>query len=179
MSSIHPLRVSQTEKSVGGFTLLEILIVLALIATMAALAGPALYDQLESANERGVRDQLVARITALAGVAEREVTAYQLGTEVITPSSGFTRTDAVSIAPVSSLLNPVHGSQAPYMPVAALTASAKTVDVPIGWKLNVDYPIRFAANGYCSGGMITVVSPRGREDRFMLREPFCDEAIAQ
>jgi prepilin-type N-terminal cleavage/methylation domain-containing protein len=64
-----------------GFTLLELLVVLAMVAALAGLIGPALFNQVARAEERSQRDQVV---DAIAGWSFRsfrlaEAVRYEVG----------------------------------------------------------------------------------------------------
>lgn len=45
--------------------------------------------------------------------------------------------------------------------------------VPSGWRVRVEKTIRFAFNGWCSGGSVTLVSPDQVAERLQLRAPDC------
>jgi general secretion pathway protein G len=55
----------------------------------------------------------------------------------------------------------------------AASPSAAPLEVPAGWRLQVERPIRYAFNGQCSGGRITLVSPDERSEAFHLKPPLC------
>lgn len=50
----------------AGFTLIEILVVLAIIASLLALVGPPLFDQVARAEERSQRAQIIDQVAGLA-----------------------------------------------------------------------------------------------------------------
>ncbi len=53
-------------------------------------------------------------------------------------------------------------------------AAAETpLEIPEGWKLGVEAPIQYLANGACGGGVVAITSPRGDEERFRLLPPVC------
>lgn len=47
------------------------------------------------------------------------------------------------------------------------------LDIPEGWKISVEQPLHYAFNGTCGGGEITILSPRGIEERYRLTAPAC------
>lgn len=49
----------------------------------------------------------------------------------------------------------------------------QAVRVPAGWRVQVSPPIRYAANGVCSGGRIALTSPHGVRESFLLKPPRC------
>jgi prepilin-type N-terminal cleavage/methylation domain-containing protein len=141
-----------------GFSLFELLIVLALIGMAAAVFGPSLFNQIDAARERSTRDQVLSQITALAAIAQREGSAYAMGA----PKPDDPVMPGVKAGEV---FNP-----------AALDVQAKRIEIPEGWKVIVERPIYFSANGYCSGGRFEIVAPSGVTEAFAIAAPFCDEA---
>lgn len=55
------------------------------------------------------------------------------------------------------------GEPAPDQPLA----------LPAGWTLKIPAPIRYAENGVCFGGKLTLISPDGLEEAFRLESPRC------
>lgn len=53
------------DKAVGGFTLMELLIVLVIIGLLAALVGPTLYQRIKPAKQSAARAQIENFATAL------------------------------------------------------------------------------------------------------------------
>lgn len=54
-------------RAVGGFTLMELLIVLVIIGLLAALVGPTLYQRIKPAKQSAARAQIENFATALDG----------------------------------------------------------------------------------------------------------------
>jgi prepilin-type N-terminal cleavage/methylation domain-containing protein len=154
-------RVYAPSKRNQGFSLFELLIVLALIGMAAAVFGPSLFNQIDAARERATRDQVLSQITALAAIAQREGSAYAMGA----PKAG------APVAVVATGINQVVG----FNPVV-LDAQVKSIEIPEGWKVIVERPIYFSANGYCSGGRFEIIAPSGVTEAFAIAAPFCDEA---
>ncbi|MCB2106164.1 MAG: prepilin-type N-terminal cleavage/methylation domain-containing protein [Rhodobacteraceae bacterium] len=139
MSGICP---NQAEiRSSQGFTLLELLVVLAIIGMVAAVAGPRLpsvYDSISFAMKRETLEQ---------GISALPYVAYKRGIEFDLKSS-----DAEAIDGEITF--------------------ADLLDVPEGWRIDVDQPIRYMPSGYCSGGALTIHA--GRVDvSYDLAAPRC------
>jgi prepilin-type N-terminal cleavage/methylation domain-containing protein len=101
-----------------GFTLLELMIVLFIVALLSGMIAPRLltwYDSLQAAYER---DDVLARLNELA---------YQ----AFQKSQDFTLT-------------------------AYPTTEKIPLELPQGWQLVAEQPIKFRANGACTGGKITL-----------------------
>jgi len=50
---------------------------------------------------------------------------------------------------------------------------SSVINIPANWQIKVAQPVRYSANGICSGGHITVLAPDGREEVFILNAPLC------
>ena len=135
-----------------GFTLLELLVVLALVGLVTAVAAPGLerlYAALTRASERDyVLDQF-------AGLGLRAM--HQGRSFVVFGSEG---------APASALPAPaallVRDGYEPF-----------AIDLPEGWELRLEPPLRVRASGVCLGAEL-VLQHRGTEDsRLDLQAPWC------
>lgn len=60
---------------------------------------------------------------------------------------------------------------------AAPAAEAGKFDLPLqipaGWQLQIPQPIRYAINGVCGGGRISLIDPRYIRETFLLKPPQC------
>lgn len=101
-----------------GFTLLELMIVLFIVALLAGMVAPRLitfYDSVQAAYER---DEVFSRLNELA---------YQ----------AFQRTQDFTLTTYPA-------------------PEKNPLELPQGWQLVAEKPIKFRANGACSGGNITL-----------------------
>ena len=60
--------------------------------------------------------------------------------------------------------------------LGALPASApgsNPIPVPAGWRIDVPQPIRYAFNGICSGGTLTLLGPDDFRETLRLTPPLC------
>lgn len=121
-------------KNHNGFTLIELMIVLFIVALLAGMIAPRLitfYDSVQAAYER---DEVLTRLNELAYQAFQQ-------------SRDFTLTTYPSVEKIP-------------------------LELPQGWQLVTEKPIKFRSNGACSGGKVTL---RYREQLFYLwlEPPFC------
>ncbi len=108
----------KTEK---GYTLLEILMVLALLGLLAGIAMPkltAVYAGVQWANER---DDVLRQIAGLGFSAFRQGREFELKHY---PESG---------------------------------SETLPLELPAGWELEADPPIRYKSNGVCLGGRLRLI----------------------
>lgn len=128
------------QSRVRGFTLVELLVVLAVMGLALSMVAPSLERTVASVDRAARRDGLVAD---LAGLSYR---AYALGQPFELSNE--------SLSQVLADGNPVLG-------------------VPWGWRVEVERPIRFSFNGWCSGGAVKLVSLDGNVEQVQLVAPDC------
>ena len=131
----------------GGYTLLEIMVVLALLGLATAIAMPNLERLYVAATRASEQDRVLDQIAAL-------------GREAALRGRGYV----------------VFGNVAPPAPVeAARYADYETyvVDVPEGWRLELDSPLVALANGVCLGGALTLSHEEVAAVRVELAPPYC------
>lgn len=119
-----------------GFTLLELLLVMALLGLLTALAMPRLMSTYHSLEAAYSRDEALSQLSGL-------------GYQAFLARQGF----ELSAYPAS-----------PALPVP--------LELPAGWTIRAEPPIRFQANGACNGGQVELAY---QERRFQVRldPPFC------
>ena len=119
----------------AGYTLLEMVIVLAVMALATAMVAPASYRMIGTWREAGEVEQVMAQLAALPVKA---------------------RVDGRELR-----LQPEDGE-----------ALAKLVQLPEGWQLKLDAPLRVGANGACGGTRGTLRTLR-QTLNFEIDPPFC------
>lgn len=132
-----------TADGAGGFTLLELTIVLALMGLVGALALPNLERLYGAFTRQTERDRIVDQFTALGPRALATGRAYA----ILDPNAA----DATRYA-----------DYAPY-----------ALDLPPDWALSVKRPVLVRANGFCLGGEVALAHPNGDTMAIVLAPPFC------
>ena len=129
-----------------GFTLLELLVVLALLGLVTAIAMPNLQRLYVAATQAGERDYVLDQVAALGREAALRGRAYV-----------------------------VFGSAAPADAAEVRYADFEpyVVDVPEGWWLEFDQPLVVLANGVCLGGALTLSHADAAGARIELSPPYC------
>jgi prepilin-type N-terminal cleavage/methylation domain-containing protein len=134
----------------AGFTLLELLIVLALFALVAGVVAPRLntvYDRVRWASER---DDVLEKIAGLGFKALKEGRTFEF------PSSPPKEETSVSSA----------------------AADSAFIKLPEGWSVTAEFPIRYRDNGVCEGGRLTLQC-EDQILEVVLRPPLCRPEIIQ
>ena len=135
-------------RAARGFTLIEILVVLTIIAMLAGLVTPALFNVARRFEISAQRQKIVVEIAQLG------YRAYVTGQPLVLGKSA----DSGAAS-----------GGAPVKPALAL---------PDGWQLEAGPPITYSFGGVCSGGAITLIDPdKGRHD-IRLKPPRCKPEIA-
>ena len=137
----------EARRSRGGFTLLELLVVLAVLGLATAMAMPNLQRLYAAATRASERDHVLDQIAGLGREAMLRGRAYV-----------------------------VFGNASPPDPAeAARYADYETylVDVPEGWRLGLDRPLVVLANGVCLGGALTLSHAQSAAVRVELAPPYC------
>ena len=131
----------------GGFTLLELLVVLAVVGLATALAMPNLQRLYAAATRASEQDYVLDQIAGLGREAMLNGRAYVVFGNAPPP-------------------DPAEGARyADY--------ETYVVDVPEGWRLALDRPLVVLANGVCLGGALTLSHAQSTAVRLELAPPYC------
>ena len=131
----------------AGFTLLELLVVLALAALLVAVAAPNLSRLYASAVRNTERDRILNQLAVLGREAAVRRRAYAVvGTEN------------------------TEGAAAPAAPPGF---EPYPLDVPKDWRVRVRDPILARATGVCLGGELALLHSDLPPLRLRLEAPFC------
>jgi len=132
-------RVVQPPRYASGFTLLELLVVMMMLALLAGLALPAFGRLLDSTAHAHDRQAVLDALQGLTVQANLRGQSFALRTE-----------------------GPLH-----VLPKLAF------LQLPDGWKIEVDQPIEYHFSGYCSGGTVVLYDPAGVSEPVKLEAPRC------
>ena len=58
-------------------------------------------------------------------------------------------------------------------PATEITRLDQPLQIPSGWQIQILQPIRYAINGVCSGGKISLIDPELGRETFLLKPPQC------
>ena len=122
-----------------GFTLLEILLVLAITGLLVGVTVPQMSKVMERTRIDAQRQTIRSELESLG------YRAFALGR-------------AIDLAPEAG------EAGKPTTPPFA---------VPEGWTVIPDKLLTFAANGVCTGAMLTLTTPDRQTERWLLRPPLC------
>ncbi|MDE0368088.1 MAG: type II secretion system protein [Gammaproteobacteria bacterium] len=132
----------------GGFTLLELIVVLALVGLVAVLAVPNLERLYEGFTRKAEQGRMLNRIAGLGREAMLHGRAYAVyGTGDDGDETGAGRKVA---------------GYEPY-----------DLEIPTGWEVSLDRPLLVRANGVCLGATLTLVHRGVSAARVVLQAPYC------
>ncbi len=151
-----------------GFTLLELMVVLTLMGLAISIVAPNLSRLYASVTRSTERDYILDQLAAVAHrawIRETNLVVYGTALEL---SNEDARSDGDAFA----------NSQSPGSGQMLLAArygdyEVHVVDVPEGWVLRLEGPLRARANGVCLGAAVTLTHRSGTSYRATLEPPFC------
>ena len=150
-----------------GFTLLELLVVLALVGLVAAIAFPNLERMVASVTRATERDHILDQF---AGLGRR---ALHRGRNYVIFGSGVSAGAASGGLTVAGTGG---GGLADTPAAAALLRDGYElypIDVPEGWEVRLDPPLLVRANGVCLGSVLTLRHEDTEEGEIELEAPWC------
>ncbi len=117
-----------------GFSLLEVMITLAVLALAASLVMPGLSSGMDSASRRSARLQVESSLMSLRRQAIGNDQVVRVGTQAVEATNlRLRRSDEIS---------------------------AGDLDLPDGWRYSVSSALLFFADGTCEGGDLHIFNAR-------------------
>jgi len=166
-SSRRPHRGEVKQRRAGlGFTLLELLVVLALLGVITSLALPRLSRLYEGVSIRSERDYLLDQLQGLGQLA------WLRGDNLIV--YGTPAEDDLAENAHDASGSAADGDDEPQTStVGAVDYTNFALDLPEGWEVHLEEPLRILANGVCLGGDVTLTHLNGFTDSITLEAPYC------
>lgn len=134
----------------GGYTLLEMVVVLALLAMATALVAPAGYRMIQAWRDASEVDAVVGELRALSWRARMQGNAFHV--------------PAGATLPLASGSRSADRDPSPSVPFE--------LNLPDGWSLAFDTPLKVGANGVCQDSRATLSTLR-QVVRLRIEAPFC------
>ncbi|MDE0029706.1 MAG: prepilin-type N-terminal cleavage/methylation domain-containing protein [Deltaproteobacteria bacterium] len=148
-------RARTTRPHASGFTLLELLVVLLLMAMIAALAAPNLERLYTSIQGKTEREYILDQFAGLGRTALSHGRTYVVSSNRASGAESRALPEPRPAAPLGPDADPY------------------TIDLPTGWSMELSRPLLVKANGVCLGSGLTL-RHEGRVDiRLALEPPYC------
>ncbi len=142
--------------SAPGYTLLELLIVLAIIGLMVGMATPAFLQMLDQQRRFTTIQEIEQGLSLLA------IDARAAGRDTVYRAGKAGQADESAPNWLSPLADPV---VAPPFPA------------PRGWSVEFEKDLWIRSDGVCSGGQVLVRQGNEKPRRYNLAAPFCNPEI--
>jgi prepilin-type N-terminal cleavage/methylation domain-containing protein len=162
---LHAARLPRPALVAGGFTLVEMLVVLVLAGLLTGVVMPAMVRVVSNAQQRAQHDAITGRINELG------YEAYASGRSIVLSDSNKAARKAANNDSDPKVMD----AAAPETTQANATGEYP-VELPEGWRIKMRKPVVWAFTGICDGGTLTLVAPDRSEERFELNAPFCKVA---
>lgn len=135
--------------NVAGFSLLELMVVLALVGLLAFVALPNLPNLYASATRATERESILDQFAALG----REATLR-----------GWDQVIVGTVGETAELEDEEVGA----------LGNRYALDLPEGWDVHLDRPLILRANGVCLGAEATILHNGTTVRRLVLKAPLCN-----
>lgn len=133
------------DKNERGFTLLEVLVVLAIFGIILSLAGARMMGSIESARFARLSDAIMAEVLVVRAEAMLSNEPRVIATQTMS------RADIESVP----------------------TAYLKRFTLPEGWSVT-GAPVHITQSGICQGANLRIMSDKQRIADYLLKPPYCE-----
>ena len=167
MTGLAPMALA-SEPTIGlpgpqrGFTLLELLVVLALVGLVAAIAFPNLERMAAAVTRATERDHILDQFGGLGRRAlhrGRNYVVFGTGVTAEADSGVLTGVETSGDGDATELLRDGY--------------ELYPIEVPEGWEIRLDPPLLVRANGVCLGAVLTLRYQGAEEEGIELEAPWC------
>ena len=139
--------IPKPNRADAGFSLLEVIVVMAIMAIMMSLVGTRIVNTIESNRfirtaEAAIADVLIVRADAMLNGEARRMITLSADPDLLEENGA---------------------------------ANIRRFDVPANWRVEGDI-IEISPSGVCNGGFISMSAPDGRKIVFSLSPPKCEPA---
>lgn len=146
---------AERRRAAAGFTLLEMVVVLAIMALVTGVAAMRMFSLIGSWREHAQLESIEQQFARLPMLAR------QSGRDIVLPPPAASSTTA---PPGTTSVSGSPGSAEP-----------PALDLPYGWVVHFDQPLRVRGSGLCEGARIVLEHGDHRYDR-IVSPPFCQLA---
>ena len=175
----RPDKTARATDATRGFTLLEIVIVLVIVAMTSAIVFPRLVTMAASYEFATQRDTLEQTLNGLSYAAVREnadVILFGSYTDAGHSDQKQRRSDFGNTLKPGMQTRSLLANAREHLP--PLNPEAAKVPLPAGWSLEVDQPIYFRGSGFCNGGTVSVLIGR-LQYVYEMKPPLCRAVLVE
>jgi prepilin-type N-terminal cleavage/methylation domain-containing protein len=172
ISANSPLGCNRRRSPAGanhGFTLLELIVVLVLMSSITALALPNLSNLYGTLGRNTERDKILDELSALGQKA------WSSQTNLMVHGSKEPAMDGDSNPTLRTDFNRTQDSMPQEDQPDYDSFVQEKIELPAGWKLELERPLRALINGVCLGADVTLIHHSGYIYRTTLEPPYCHE----
>jgi prepilin-type N-terminal cleavage/methylation domain-containing protein len=173
------MRQPNPKNSSGGFTLLEMVVVLVIVSLTAGIAIPrlpAMSASFDFALKRQTFEQMISGLSYQAFRDSQDLVLSGNYTESGRQKDDSAKQQTGEILPPSLRTRPL--IDAAREDLAPVNPAFAALELPEGWRVQVNDPIYYRGSGYCTGGKLELLIGQRRYS-YVLNPPLCDLSLAR